>query len=239
MAVNDLVNREERPPYVRFERRPVEDKAASLDSGRYVARDVDFALSTPAYSKDCVEQKVSQWLENTEKNVREGRIPSSWLETWKKALESWRNGQEVPLNGTAIRGWGLISPAQQEMLIHMNCLTVEDLAAANDEGLRCIGMGAIELRAKAKHWLQTMTDNGPLASRLTAAEMENAALKEQIATLSRQVKILMEPTDEERGAVPPPGYERLSIQPAISASDLLDEPAPPPVRTLRPRVPAK
>ena len=55
MSVGELISREERPAYVRFERRPMEDKAASIREGRYVAKDVDFALVTPPYSNDCVE----------------------------------------------------------------------------------------------------------------------------------------------------------------------------------------
>ena len=153
MSVGELISREERPAYVRFERRPMEDKAASIREGRYVAKDVDFALVTPPYSKDCVEYKVEQWLINMERNVRDGRIPEKWADQWKASYNSWKNGQEMPLSGTPIKGWGVLSPAQQQTLIAMNCLTVEDLAGINDEGLRRIGMGAIELRDKAKNWL--------------------------------------------------------------------------------------
>jgi hypothetical protein len=95
MSVGDVSNREERPAYVRFERRPIEDKEASLREGRYVAKDVDFALITPPYSKDCVEQKVTRWLEDLDRGVRDGRIPTQWVELWKDGLNKWRNGQEV------------------------------------------------------------------------------------------------------------------------------------------------
>jgi hypothetical protein len=143
MSVNDLVNREERPAYVQFERRAVEDKPASIREGRYIAKDVDIALVTPAYSKDCMEQKVDQWLSNIDRNLREGRVPQTWVDQWKESLKRWKEGQEMPLNGTPIKGWGVISPAQQATLIGINCRTVEDLAAINDEGIRRVGMGAI------------------------------------------------------------------------------------------------
>ena len=219
MSVDDLTNREERPAYVRFERRAIEDKQASITEGRYVAKDVDFALVTPPYSKDCIEYKVTQWLINLDKNVRDGRVPEKWAEAWKEGYRRWQNGQEAPLSGTAIRGWGLISPAMQEMLIRMNCLAVEDLAQMNDEGLKRVGMGAIDLRNKAKNWLQSMKDHGPLAVQVTTLETENAILKGQVDTLSSQVRALM-------AAIPKPHETPISLtEETITASDLLDEPA--------------
>lgn len=190
MSVNDVMSREERPPYVRFERRPVEDKAASIEQGRYVAKDVDYALVTPPYSKDCVVHKVSSWLENVKKNVRDGRTPQAWADQWEEMYRRWKNGQEVPLNGTPIRGWGVISPAQQEMLVQITCMTVEDLAAVNDEGLRRIGMGGMELKQKAIAWLASMKDHGAVTQKQAALEQENAVLKESLKTLQDQVNAL-------------------------------------------------
>ena len=59
----ELASREERKPYVRFERMSVEDAAATLAAGRYVAKDVDYVLITPPYSKDVFKQKVKNWFE--------------------------------------------------------------------------------------------------------------------------------------------------------------------------------
>lgn len=214
MSVGDLVVREERPPYVRFERQVVEDKAASLAAGHYVGKDVDFVMVTPAGSKDEMVSKVDRWFETTERNVRDGRMNPKWLELWKEGYSRWKNGQEMPLNGTAIRGWGLISPAMQETLIRMHCMTIEDLAAINDEGMRRIGMGALDLKNKAKNWLQAMKDHGPIASQMTALEQENKILKSQIETLGAQVQSLR--TAQPVQFVQP-------VEPEITASDLLED----------------
>jgi hypothetical protein len=222
MSVGDVSNREERPAYVRFERRPVEDKNASLNEGRYVAKDVDFALITPPYSKDCVEQKVTRWLEDLERGVRDGRIPQQWADLWREGYKKWQNGQEMPLHGTPILGWGVISPAQQKMLIAINCLTVEDLAQVNDEGMKRIGMGALELRNKAKNWLNSVKDHGGLTIQMTALEQENAGLKASLEGLKAQVEAL-------KGMIPQQSVpvNHQYVEEGISASDLLDdEPAP-------------
>jgi len=144
MSVNSLAKEEDRPAYVRFERRAVENKAETLKMGRSVSFDVDFALITPPYSKDLIVLKVPTFFENTERDVRNGRTPEKWMDAWKNAYQKWQNGQEVPLNGTPIKTWSAISPAQIKNLIAIGILTIEDLAQCNDEGIRRIGMGGIE-----------------------------------------------------------------------------------------------
>ena len=75
MSVGDILERDEdRPAYVRFERRAIKDNEASLKAGHYVSKDEDYALITPPYSKDCVVKKADKWFENVEKQVINGRI---------------------------------------------------------------------------------------------------------------------------------------------------------------------
>lgn len=217
MSIGAVTERKERPAHVRFERVAKEDKAASLEAGHYVAKDVDYALITPPYSKDEVRVKVTQWIENMQQDVRNERMPAEWQEFNLKAYRAWQNGQEIPLNGTPIRGWGVISPAQQETLIRMMVLTIEDLAAINDEGLRRIGMGALELKNKAIAWLQSIKDKGPLV-------MENAALKTKVeqleisqAAMQAQIAALV--------ANAPQATARSEPE-SISADDILPEPEP-------------
>ena len=150
MSVGDLTERKERPAYVRFERVAVEDKAASSKEGRYIALDVDMALITPPYSKDVFKIKVSQWFENLKQDLQNGRIREEWIDDYHKQYDRWKKGEEIPLNGTAIKGWGVISPAQQATLIGMQVLTVEDLASMNDEGVKRVGMGGNDLKNQSR-----------------------------------------------------------------------------------------
>jgi hypothetical protein len=189
-AVGDIMERTERKAYVRFEIAVIEDKPASLAAGRFVGRDVEIALTTPSYSKDVVRQKVTTWIQQMEENVRNDRLPRQWQKEYLEDLETWRKGQEIPLHGSPIRGWGVISPAQQENLTRMNILTVEDLAGVNDEGAKRIGMGALDLKNKAVAWLAQLKDKGPLTIEVAALKSENATLKTSLASLEAQVKAL-------------------------------------------------
>lgn len=188
------IEREEKPAYVRFENRPIEDKVATLKAGRSICKDIHYALVTPPYSKDCVEYKVTTWLSNMEQNIRNGRIPKEWARQWKAAYEAWKEGQEAPVNGTDIRNWSVVSPAQVKNLISAGCRTVEDLAQANDQALRYIGMGANELKRKAISYLQAAKDHGPVVLENDRLARENDQLKGTIESLKAQVNRLTSET---------------------------------------------
>lgn len=218
-GVVGMEDRKERPAYVRFERVAVEDKAASLREGHYVARDVDMANVTPPYSKDVFKTKASSWFATLEQDVQNGRIDPRWVEDYKAAYARWKAGEELPLNGTPIKGWGVISPAQQETLIRMNVLTVEDLAAMNDEGIRRVGMGGNDLKNKAGAWLAQLKDKGPLTQEVASIKAENLLLKTSVETLTKQVEALMAQGHMQASAEP-------AAQDSIGASDILDSPDP-------------
>lgn len=169
----------ERPAYVRFEKRPIEDRNASTAAGHYVGKDVIFALITPPGSKDVIVREAVDWLKYLDQQVAEGRIPEQYVDAYKRAYDKYLKGEEVPLSGTPIKGWPPLSPAQQLNLIAMNILTVEDLAALNEEGKARFGMGITELVRRAQNWLAEAQSIGTVVARLTAIETEFKDLKDQ------------------------------------------------------------
>lgn len=226
-SVGDFVGRKEQPAYVRFERRAVEDKAATKASndGTVKYKDIDYALVTPPYSRDVHEQKVDVWLGQMKREASNGRLPHEWCDRYEEAYRRWKAGEEMPLDGTPIKGWPVISPAQQKTIIALNILTVESLAAANDEGCRRIGMGAVELKNKANAWLKQAKDKGPLT-------IENAALKDEVVSLKARNEKLEERVRElaekvgvmARGGLDSQQHFEQPQQHGISASDILEEP---------------
>jgi FtsZ-binding cell division protein ZapB len=182
--------KEDRPSYVRFERRAIEDPVASREAGHYVAKDIDYVLVTPAYSKDIWENKVSTWMDNLKYEHSQNRISREQLDLYKKAYEAWKNGQELPLNGCPIRGWGMISPAQQETLIRMHILTVEQLAAITAEGTNRIGIGALDMKNKAEAWLKQTKSKGSATLEITELKKENRQLKKTVESLEKKIEQL-------------------------------------------------
>lgn len=181
---------EDRPPYVRFERRAVENKDATKREGRWVGKDVDFVLITPAYTKDKIVREVAPWFEKLEGDARNNRIPSTWIPKYKAQYAAWQNGQELPAEGTPIRGWGVISPALQELLISQQILTVEDAAGMNEDAIRRTGMAGNDIRNKARAHLKAAKDTGHLVLENSELRQKLDLAERNVATLAEQVKTL-------------------------------------------------
>ena len=223
--VGGVVEQKERPAYVRFERVAIEDPQATAVNGRYSARDVDMAMITPPGSRDVFKIEVPQWFENMKQDVRNQRMPESWRIDYMHAYDQWKQGQQMPLSGTPIKGWSVLSPAQQAALLTLMILTVEDLAQLNAEGVGRIGMGGLDLRTKAQAWLSQANDKGPLT-------LENAQLKQSLITQQGEIETLKAQVTQltalvSQQAALPHATPAVEVQTTIPASDLIEAPEPP------------
>lgn len=187
----------DRPPYVQFERREIEDRNATEAAGAYRGKDIAFAIITPMGSKDRYEQIAEEWFVKLEQQVREGRFPPEWLGAYKTAYAAWKEGLELPVDGTPIRNWPLLSPAQVRLLTDLRVRAVEDLAAANEELMMRLGMGGRALKAKAVEFLAAQAP-GQSVERITRLERDNtakdleiASLRETVTSLESQVQQLL------------------------------------------------
>jgi hypothetical protein len=171
---------EERPPYVKFETRAVEDRNGSIAAGHYVARDEDYALITPQGSKDVVERVVTEWFDNLVQQVAQQRFPQTWLTGYRSHYEAWKKGEELPVDGHPVKLWTVASPSQILALLNAKCRTVEDLAGANEETLARIGMGSRALKQRAVEWLESSKSVGQQSERIAALEAEKADQKAQL-----------------------------------------------------------
>ena len=181
----------ERPPFVRFETRSIEDRQASIASGCYTGKDVDFAVITSPGSRDCVERIAVEWLEQTSAHAQEGRLPAEWARGFREHYTAWKAGKEAPLNGHPISDWPSIGPSVVKMLQGLNVRTIEDLAAANEETIRRMGMGSRDLKQKAIDWLQSAQGNGKVTEELSTLRGENEALQVRCESLETQLRELV------------------------------------------------
>lgn len=183
---------EDRPPYVSFELRAVEDRTNSIEAGHYCSKDVPFVLITPAGSKDRIEREAEDWFQYLQSQVHAERFPAEWYRAYKHAYEEWAKGNEPVLDGTDVRNWPAASPAQVKTMLNWNVRTVEDMARANAETLQRLGMGAAALKEKAVQWLASAKSVGEVSEKMAALVTENAALKAQVESLQAKVKNLAE-----------------------------------------------
>jgi hypothetical protein len=211
-----------RPPFVRFALRSVEDRNQTIEQGHYVGRDVAYALITPRGSKDVHEEIAEEWLVKMEQEVREERFPSQWLESFRSAYRNFVAGSEAVVDGTSLREWPVIRPAQLATCHAVSIFSVEDLAAANEEAVSSLGMGGRQLREQAKNWLAAAKDIGVPTAKIQALEGDNAALRARNDSLETQMRTLMSRMEilEQGGTGGKPT--------PTPTNDLLDPPAPKP-----------
>lgn len=181
---------EARPPYVQFEVRGVEDRTTQIAEGRYATKDVIFAVITPAGSRDKFEKVAVDWLSDMAQQVQQERLPVQWLEHYRRLFEAFKTGQELPENGTSIREWPPLSPAQVKMLLDLRIRTVEDLAAANEEAISRLGMGGRNLKQKAIDWLAAASGIGKGVEAAAALRVENEQLKLTLERVQAELQAL-------------------------------------------------
>lgn len=179
-----------KPPFVTFEIRAVEDREQSIAEGHFVAKDVVYAIITPAGTKDRIDKIAEDWLKDLEEAVRGERFPSQWLDAYRQRYRSWLETREIPEDGTPVVSWTMVSPAQVRMLLDMSVRTVEQLAEANEETISRLGMGGRALKDKAKAWLDSSEGQGKIAGELSSLRQENEALKVRDEQRETQLKEL-------------------------------------------------
>jgi hypothetical protein len=190
IIMSSVALQKERPAYVSFEKRAMEDREATIATGMYTAKDVDFVIITPPGTKDQIERNAKEWLEQMEFQMRQDRLPREFYEAYRKAYEYWKESGEVPLNGTYVKTCPALSPSQIDSLLRANIKTMEDLAAASEEAVARLGMGGRSLKMLAENWLKSAKDTGASAGQITALQLKNQELEASNKELVEQVRLL-------------------------------------------------
>ena len=175
---------------ITFEVRDIEDRLESNKAGHYVGRDIDVACVTPVGGRHTHEQEVTPGLLASWKNSQEYRYRYD-------AYMAWKEGAEPPVNGSPLKNWPPISPAQLKQLNSRNIRSVEELAELPDDALPSFGPGTRIIRDKAREWIKSSSDIGKvvaeieiLKSKLESVEEDNRKLQAANSDLTETVKQL-------------------------------------------------
>ena len=182
-----------KPPYVRFDYRDVEDRAASLKEGRYVSKSVAFAYVTSPGSKDESEKEAVEWLSNMKFQIgRPGKeYISQWYEHFNAIFTAWQKGHEIPETGTPVRTCPIFKPNEVTAILNANARTLEDLDTANEETLTRIGIGSRSLQARAREYIRAGKDVGATAEKMASLETRLAALEAQVVEKDEKIRELL------------------------------------------------
>ena len=152
--------------FVQFEMRAVENRSKSIEQGRFVADDVEFIHITPPGGNLVVEREVTD----------------ADRHNFAAAYDAWKQGLEPPVDGTWIKSWPLISPAQAEELLHSNVRTVEELARLDQQGMqRCGVLNIVALQNSARTWLEKAETTGKATHEIDALKRRVVELEELLA----------------------------------------------------------
>jgi hypothetical protein len=176
---------QERPPMVDFEFRPVVDRSQECKTGLIQYKDVVYVKVTPAGSKDCFESLAEDWIKRQEENMRRGNIGRDYFNYFKESYDAFLDGEKLDRPGTHIKNWCAATPAQQKMLLNAGVFTIEDLAAANEDLLKRIGMGARALQQYAVNFLESAKNEGAKSSKIVSLQNQLADALSKIEKLTK------------------------------------------------------
>lgn len=160
-----------------FYRRAVQDKLASEKEGRPIFREENYVqIHIPGDKNTIIDRKVRE------------EDKQRWASQWS----AFQENAAQPVEGTLLEQWPALSVAQIAELKALHIPTIEILANLPESGLQRIGLGARELQARAKAFLDAAKGNGAV-ERIAA---ENSRMQEQVLQLQQQNQKLQESLEQ-------------------------------------------
>lgn len=170
------IQAQDRPPYLSFKIESVEDRAASIAAGHYMAKDEIYVTVHRPGSRDTHVEIAEAWIRKQEERADAGLTPVEWAQHFRRQFEAFKNKQELPPDGSPLKHWPVLSPSQVENLLSLGFKTIEDVAGAPDSSLDKL-MGGITLKQKARAWLDEAKTKGASAETIAALEVKLNDLK--------------------------------------------------------------
>jgi hypothetical protein len=183
----DMLTPETHGFYVEFELRAEEDRGATMKTGHPVFQDVEVAVITMPGGNLVVDKFVTPELLDEWKRGNTRKPPSPFA---LHAYDAWKEGREAPVNGIDLKNWPGVTPAQLKMCQGCNIRTVEDLADANADSIRKMGMGAVALKNKATSYMASAGTNRN-SEEVAALKVEMESLRDAVMSRDKQIEDLM------------------------------------------------
>jgi len=189
----EMLQEERHGFYVEFELRPEEDREETISQGMPVFKDVEFAMITMPGGGLVVDKPINEALLYEWKNGDNRRKPPSPFAY--RAYEAWKEGREAPVNGTDLKNWPGVTPAQLKTCQNATVRTIEDLAEANADTIRKLGMGGVAMMEKAKAYLAAANQK-KTSEEVSALMVKLEALSDTVKRKDEQISDLLERLDE-------------------------------------------
>ena len=155
----------------RFFYETIEDKVATKAAGKPVYRQIErVEVYQPGDRLNTPVIPVT--------NVERGR--------WPRHYEAFVKEQEMPeCEGTPLEMWSFSNPALVKTLKHVECHSVDQLAAIPDTILQDLGPGMVQLRKRARDHVELRDGDATMVS-----------LKERVGELEEKLNVILEKNGE-------------------------------------------
>jgi predicted RecB family nuclease len=173
---------QELPPFVRF---GLEELNSRVTDGKVSLKEVHMVYVTQPGSRDTVAYKVDRWFAQMEKLLADRRIPPQWVEAWRQSYERFKQGLSPTVEGTPLEAWPGVSRRQMARLKELGIYSVEAVAQMSAEAVNNVGMGATELKVRAKAFLDTAKNISSVSEELVKLRLANEALREELEEVKR------------------------------------------------------
>ena len=164
-----MQSREDEKLLVKFFLHPQQDPTASAEAGRAIFKDVEF-----------IDIKVPGQRGGVVRPARKNDI-----ERFPRHYAAFKQRMEMPVSGTPLAEWPLLSRSVVEELAFINIKTIEDLAGMSDTHTGKM-MGLANWKRQAQEWLEAASDD----SEVTAAVAKLEQAEATIAHLTKRLEAL-------------------------------------------------
>jgi hypothetical protein len=181
-------------PLFHYEQRV--DQEASEEAGHNIFKDVEYVeIIAPGNDKEIVNRAVT---------------PRD-IDRWPTQYAAFKNKEKVQYEGTPVEQWPQVTAAQAKTLLAMKIFTVEQLADVADQNISTLGMGMMDLKNKAKAWLDWQNGESSVqkyAQQNRRLSEQNKSLTDRIEQLEERMAALLESKDEVAPAEAPKKSQR-------------------------------
>lgn len=187
-----MLKEDAKRPFARFEMQPKLNRTKSEEAGHQVYDDVAYVIVMQHGSKDEFVKEAVEWLAQKKREAGQGTYPPDWAKYFKTSYDEWLQGNEMPVEGTPLRMWPVVSAGEIKTFAAMMppIVTVEELSSVTDANLNALGLNGRVMRDKARAWLETAKDQGKVAEEMASLKELNRQQGDAIEQMATRMKEL-------------------------------------------------
>lgn len=152
--------------------------------------------------KEYIYTDTFPWIEHLKQRLKHKTISQNYYDYCLKSYKHWQETGEIPIDGTPLIEWNMVSEAIKKRCIDMGINTVERLAEATAEATQEIGMGGQEAKRKAKSFLE-VGGSQEAAAKITILETAQEKDQGTISELQEKVAQLTALAQKKKPGRPP------------------------------------